>query len=549
MSVVGQTLYIGLPTAANDAPPSEIARLGLGDVPTTGVQYPPTTGDETWTLYAAAGAYGSTDAIPAGAISQPFTAVSIGVLPATAITNIHFVENPSTGDLIDYASVGNGQYDCVPHEIQWTQPDLSADSDYWFSFLTVQKGRSLTGIGTVTGTTNFEATAPVFAPAQVGYVLHVNGIWNTIAAYIDSTHVTLSTPASNGTGLAYELWDRAVLLDGSPDWEGVNSDPNLTAPYDISMVGVVFFGRKFTDSGELQGGNSVPGTTVQYFGGSPPDWSYPPPLNADGSVNVYRTYRYLLYAVSRRGTRVDGGTGVFTLQTWLDGTDHGDLTPAVQIPSLDLTQAAPASYDQNNFTKDPATNKFKVALNGIAEPNLSPGAVSARTMAQNAITQANGAVAYNAIVDANIATVGISKLGAGTTITNGTAIFTADVVLSRGSGNPVIVLANNASTTPGVYLYGVAGPDGKGLTTQPYVVVQNTGVLVATGTGPSIQLSGVGAGAVYLWSKNGDASKAYVVIDSNNGMGIAAPDSLGKWYRTQVSAQGKIGRASCRERV
>ena len=544
ISATSRTVYIGLPTAAiTGAPQSEIDRLGMQNAQTTGVQHPPTTGDQTWTMYLAPWSQliNDTAACPATAISQIFTAVSIAPVSATAITGIQFVPNPATYEvsanpmqyLIDYVQVNNG-YQSVPHELDWTQPDLGICPDYFYSFPTVQKGYSTTGNGTVTGGVNLHSTSGAGfttgavsesgGGSQIGFVIHVNGVWNTIAAYVDSTHVTLSTPTADGTGLSYEIWNRA------PDDEGVNSDPNLATPYDVSMAGAVFFGRKFTDSGELTpGGNSIPGTLVQYFGGQPPDWGDPIQNLPDGTPYLYRSYRYLMYGVSRRAMDPAGGIDALTLQQWPDGSDHFDLTPIAQPPNIDLTQVAPFSL-KSPLGQDPGTKQVTVLPASIDESHLAANAVSARTMATNAINVSNSQTVIQALalVDALIAGVGLSKLGAGTTVYNNVSVFTADIILSRGSGQPLISL----SAVTGCQFFSAANSPGNvGLTSLPYVSIQPSGVLVSTGgTGPSVL---VGGGYVTIFGVNGSYVKPYVSIASG-GMGFHAPIPSGGSYTTGI---------------
>jgi len=95
----------------------------------------------------------------------------------------------------------------------------------------------------------------------------------------------------------------------------------------------------------------------------------------------------------------------------------------------------------------------------------------------------------------------------------------------------------NAST--GAQFFAAANSAGKaGLASLPYVSIQNTGVLVATGAGPSIELSASLVPDSMV--KERDASKPYVVIDANNGMGIAAPIPRGKWIGRRFQPQGIV---------
>lgn len=147
------------------------------------------------------------------------------------------------------------------------------------------------------------------------------------------------------------------------------------------------------------------------------------------------------------------------------------------------------------------SNQIALALLGVSTAYLAAAAVDATKMAANAVTAANGALAANAVVDNNVANVGVAKLIAGTTI------FTGDVFLSRGSGNPVIALQNT-----GMFLYSVASGS-TGLTGSPYVAIQSSGIGVFSGGNPSVTIN---SSSVNLWSVNGNTSNPYVSLSSSS---------------------------------
>jgi hypothetical protein len=139
-------------------------------------------------------------------------------------------------------------------------------------------------------------------------------------------------------------------------------------------------------------------------------------------------------------------------------------------------------------------------------------------MAQNAITAANGALAANSVVDPKIVSVGINK------VTYGVSVFAGDVVLSRGVGLPVIVLQNT-----GIFLYGQSNPsDGAtGLTSHPYVAIQNNGIgLFQGGTlGGSIFLDAT-SNAITIYSENGQTGFPYLTVNSGGLAMVNGPNSL-----------------------
>ncbi len=163
--------------------------------------------------------------------------------------------------------------------------------------------------------------------------------------------------------------------------------------------------------------------------------------------------------------------------------------------------------------------EITVASKGVTNAYLGDTAVAANNMAQNAITAANAALAANSVVDANVANVGVPKLVAGT------VIFSGDVVMSRGSSAPVMVLGS-----AGINLFSVAnGPGSGGLTTSPYVVVASGSIGLYSGGDRSVTLT---SSAVYLWSVNGNAAYPYVGVSA-----IGVTLASGNFTNTVSSSQ------------
>ena len=508
MSGAGDQLYIGLPTTANNAPPNEISRLGMQNSPTTGVQFPPTTGNQTWTLWVAPG--GVRAEVPwadvVGAVSTTFTAISVASVLPSSVSAIQFVPNPLTGDVIDYTAADPGVYTWYLHELDWTQPTLTEDPNYWFSFPTVQYGHETSGTGTVTtvgevstlhsmGGTGFtSAMTGGGLVGGTGFVVHVNGVWNKIASYIGPSDVTLVNVATDGAGQPYIVWNRA------PDNYGINED-----------AGGLWEGRRFANSGSLSpGNNSIPGTTIQLQLGFAD--AMPFTTNPDGSPGLDLTVRICIYAVSRMGTNQQGGVGTVTLMNgWPGGADHGDLFPVEQAAVLDLKRSNPLSL-ATPLILDPVTRQLTVGPNAITSDYLGDASVGATKMDENAITVANSQTVIEALalVDALIKSVGLSKLGAGTTVYNNTAVFTADVILSRGSGAPLLDIRND-----GMFMFGL-NVGNVGYTNYPYVAVQWSGILVSSGaSGPSVTVNGA---SVNLWTVNGSQVNPFMTMSAGGGL-------------------------------
>lgn len=259
----------------------QYALTTVGQVVTTDQWVPTNPAYGNWRVAAASGD-GAQDTPPVSAIIASFTVQVAQPCPANDITDALFVPD-DTDDLMTYAVNVNGVQCWKWNLLQWTQPSLSADPYYWFSFLIIQLGY------------------------EDGF-----GVW----------HEDPTFP---------------------------NNDTTL------------YQGQWVTDSGWQQGGLSIPGTIVSIPGGMD-DWIFPSVTNDDGTPNLYRTFRFQLFAVSHLGTDSSGGTGAYTLQTtaWL-GADHFDLTPSPTLGTLDLTFL-------NIHTVDPT-----IGLN----PAGKPGALSA----------------------------------------------------------------------------------------------------------------------------------------------------------------------------
>jgi hypothetical protein len=163
--------------------------------------------------------------------------------------------------------------------------------------------------------------------------------------------------------------------------------------------------------------------------------------------------------------------------------------------------------------------KITVAAQGISSAYLGAQAVQASNMAANAITLANGAIAANTVVDNNIIDVGVAKL------IHGTKIFTGDVFLSRGSAAPIMALANT-----GIVLYGVAnGPGTNGLTSQPHVIVNSTGILLLQSTTGASTL--ITASGTTLYSANGNTTQPYIALTAFGGIEL-----VNSGFKTAITA-------------
>ncbi len=293
---------------------------------------------------------------------------------------------------------------------------------------------------------------------------------------------------------------KGATIDGvwtpAPDSEGANQDPNLR-----------FLGRAHVEIRQIPGLANDQVAVIKKFGADPATWDIPPAQNKDLSPNPYIDFRFWLWNVSRLGTDTSGsgGDGTYTLQTtcWPGATDHGTLRPVPRTGDLDLRAANPATISL------PLTGgngqPLAIPPGGIDGTYLGPQSVRAINMAKDSITAANQALAAGSVVDPNIVSMGINK------VTYGTSVFAGDVVLSRGVGLPVVVLQNT-----GIFLYGQADAStgASGLTSKPYVAIQNGAIGLFEGAGGGSVYLDAAANAVTIYQVNGDTSKPYFSVNA-----------------------------------
>lgn len=107
-------------------------------------QWAPTAGTVTVKIACSAGAFlgdASTGiTIPVTACTPySFTVNPVGTCPSNDISNAQFLLDGS-GNQIEYTYTATGQLVWIPHLLQWTQPSSAQDVNYWYSFVTWQKG-------------------------------------------------------------------------------------------------------------------------------------------------------------------------------------------------------------------------------------------------------------------------------------------------------------------------------------------------------------------------------------------------------------------------
>jgi len=134
MSQAGQTLYIGAQSSANGAPSVDAVHL-----PTTGSIYPSTVAGTHWTLTVAVGEINAGVGVPASAVTSALFEADILPCLVGDITDATLVADGS-GNTIEYIKDSLGNWEWTYNQITWTNPTLAQDPNFWFAFVTWQKG-------------------------------------------------------------------------------------------------------------------------------------------------------------------------------------------------------------------------------------------------------------------------------------------------------------------------------------------------------------------------------------------------------------------------
>jgi len=314
--------------------------FGADGSPVDGPYWVPTDPTQVnWKAAAIAGAVNQTATPPDGYVQTAFTVQPVGLSPSNSLSNAFFLPNPASGDNRVYRLNEPGIWIWDFWELDWDEPTFATDPNYWFSSVTVQKGYELTVTATITSGTDVVVTSgsiPNIGSTQAPYDVHCGSDPVVLmSAWHSTTHITLANAVSNGTGVTVKLWIPSPVT-GTDD-EGRDDDI------------LIYRGRQIADSGELPGGliEGPTGATIQLMGADNPGnpfWTFPPALNIDGSTNLYRTFRFRLYAISRLAQLPSGNPNVHTLQKcWTASADHYDLTPDPQAHAIDLGLVNPRS--------------------------------------------------------------------------------------------------------------------------------------------------------------------------------------------------------------
>jgi hypothetical protein len=320
-------------------------------IPKSGDLYVPTDPTNVnWRAYVEANSHSELPTTGV-AVYSDFVVEAAQPVPPTDLRDIQFLINPDTSDYIDYALSDGGTYFCAWHGIGFYQPTARSNPYFKNCFFTVQLGYSTTGTVVVTGGVNCAISGDTVAAGDVGERVHIAGVTHVIATWVDATHFTITTPATNGSGLAFEHWHQAPI----------NAFFGNQGRDDDTAASQGYWGRRFTD-GPAPYANTAPRGGVIPIGalGTPHsapavqslarlfktgiDWDiFPTEYPDTGAGNPYRTYRVYAFGVSRLADNQLGGTDTITYQTqWLSGQDYGDFTPAVQAPATDLRQVSRA---------------------------------------------------------------------------------------------------------------------------------------------------------------------------------------------------------------
>jgi hypothetical protein len=567
---------------------------------------PTSTTQENWTAYAVIGNISANVAIPSGwpsgYVTEELTVTAVAAPLATDVSNAIFVADQNGQD-IQYVVNSSGTATWY-FTVQWTQPTLAIDPDYWFSLITAQQGYVQTGSGTLSGGSNnilSDSTNPFLKFASIlnlapttyihtagtGYkvgdiVWIAGGTYTTKAAFIVATisgggstgpvtsltllyqgtytvapaSVSNTTTLGNGTGLQVHVvytnqagnalnpgFDIHItqsgvtylttvqtytsagqitvapvagLVGGACTYEIFNPAPLYTgaSAYPIAGTSPFFLGTEVSDSGALSPtGNSIPGTTVQYVRDIDQGWGCPQVNNADGTPNLYVTWRWRCYAGSialSNPAYVTNSTLVLQTQCWTQSPtvpDHLDVYPNAINNPLDLTTSSPASYNNNLFHINPngSVPVFDVLPQAITTAYLGMAAVGAAQTNLLAINVANGALAADAAVN-NLQQVSYYYLIAIPTIdAAGTGYLVGDTLtLSGGTASTAATFTvGNVSLTGGV----------------TSLTVANAGNYSATSTGTGVATTG-GTGSGCTVTLSSATWSTGPTLSINNGVNV-----------------------------
>jgi hypothetical protein len=350
LDTVGQQIRIG-------------DRVAIQGLMTPGDIWVPPPGQGTWRVYAFPGGVsknptfgGGGDVVPTGAVTSNFSVPVVGQCLPNDVSGARFNNDPDTTNQIDYALQDPGTWHWVYYQLQFTQPTLDVDPNYWFTFLTVQKGHTTKSTVTVSvgGIDIFQTGGATFTADQVGNDVHIAGVLTKIATFVNSGHITVHDAQPAGSGKTCWIWNQAIDYEGADD-----NEPNN-----------IYKGRWVTDSGQYQGTVSIPGTTVFLNGDQPASWTLPATNNPDGSTFLDVEFRFRLYCASHRADSQLGLSDGFVLQTscWPsngDGSqDYTTLlpTPSSTTPALDLRRISPTNSIDKGLTQNGISLKLLTKL-------------------------------------------------------------------------------------------------------------------------------------------------------------------------------------------
>jgi hypothetical protein len=401
-------------------------------------------------------------AIPLGTSASADT-VAYGPCAATLITDAQLVDNPDTGEPLQYIRHDPGIWLWNLYGIRWTRPQ---DRNYWFSFVTYQKGHVDSGTGAWVPAADDEGRdeAPglyygrelaASGAAEAALPTGATGIieWRgNVPPDLKMPPAKLLDGSAN-PDITYRLWMWCVSVIGKQAagsagaitletfaWPGALDHLDVTpTPQSPALdaerlnpatlgdgVGIALgkLAAKVTSGLEFDGTGHI---KVKNGSG----------IAFDGSGNVTVNPGV--------GLQIDG-SGFLTVKP---GTGLTADAGGVYIPGGAITNAllaalsvATAQLQDNSVTSAKVysldTAKLYAGVAKIGTALIANGAITNALLGNAVVGTAN--IQNAAITNALVNDLGVSKL------TAGTATFSGDVTLSRGSGKPSIVLANSDIT-------------------------------------------------------------------------------------------------------
>ena len=507
-------------------------------------QMPTDPTEVNWTLWAAVGTY-TADTPPTGASSYNFTVTAVGTVSPSVVTDAIFLDDPLTGDTMDYPVDAAGVRDWLPYCLQWTWPLTAVAPNLWFIFITVQKG-------TVTGGMwgpSTDAEGADESPLYNGRMAYsTQGVDISGGAIVDVPGGAMGLigayPANDATDRTFRFWLYAVSSMGTSPigggtgtivlenvaWSGGTDHFDLTPePHPASIDGALLALGSVTavalnvaainaSTGALNANAVVDGLCSLPVG----QLVYGSAIFS-GPVYLSQGSAYPVIALLNSGIYLYGVAGPGNL-----GLASGPYV-AVQNTGIGLFSGT----GTQSLTLTPTSLTLWYANGDVTQPYFTLQSLAA------SIVNGNNSLTISSTL-ARIAassTIYTSVTSTGVTVVNGNYSLQVQAgQLIIGYSTTALPAINGPAFTVSSLLLTMWSVNGN--TSLPYIQMSSSGFGAFSGTGLAVT---VGPGGIYLWSKNANASYPYVSLTStllelisgssnvqvgSNGVTITSPTSI-----------------------